>query len=81
MLPVLFIQDGKLVTAAGTAPDRNQIQTISKIAATEGHEDQEKAAEYLTYLLDMGLIKPPKTESDEGKGEGKGKGETKPPAQ
>jgi len=75
MLPVLFIQDDRVVTAAGTPPDRAQIQLIQKIAETEGPE-QEKALEYLTHLADAGLLKSAKGES-----KSKTEGETKPPVQ
>lgn len=60
MLPVCFVQDDRLVTAAGTPPDAAQIAQIQAVAADENNPANETAAEYLTYLLDMGLIKKPK---------------------
>lgn len=57
MLPVCFIQDDRLVTASGNPPDAAQIAQIQAVAADAESPDQEKAVEYLTYLVDMGLLK------------------------
>ena len=82
MLPVCFVQGDRLVTAAGTPPDAAQIAQIQEVAANKESPDQEKAAEYLTYLVDMGLIKKAsRTANKPPEGNPQGGNTQPPPAQ